>query len=118
MLLSGREWAAASTEGLVVYSLDQRVVFDPFELEEEITPGKVRAVLGAGDHARSLLMALRLNEEALLQEVLESTPLHFGQSVSGYPDASFCSALLSCCFLSVFLFVFCCCCLSVFLSFP
>ena len=57
---------------------DQRVVFDPYELEMDITPSRVRAVLNAGDYARSVIMALRLNEEAIIQEVLESTPADFG----------------------------------------
>lgn len=75
----------------MIYSLDQRVVFDPYELEMDITPSRVRAVLSAGDYARSLIMALRLNEEVVIQEVLESTPVDFGQCgfFSSFPCASF-----------------------------
>ena len=89
-LWPGREWAAATTEGLMIYSLDQRVVFDPYELEMDITPSRVRAVLSAGDYARSLIMALRLNEEVVIQEVLESTPVDFGQCgyFASFPCAS------------------------------
>ena len=38
----GREWAAVSTEGLLIYSLDANMTFDPFELELDITPDNIR----------------------------------------------------------------------------
>ena len=63
-----------------MYSLDQRVVFDPFDLALDITPGQVRSVLGGGDCAQALTMALRLNEEALVHEVLQSIPADYGES--------------------------------------
>jgi periodic tryptophan protein 2 len=31
---SGRAYAVASTEGLLIYSIDETLVFDPFELGE------------------------------------------------------------------------------------
>lgn len=77
---SGREWAAASTEGLLIYSLDQNLVFDPFELEMDITPVSIRATLAAGEHSRALMLAFRLNEQNLIQEVLELTPVTDGEA--------------------------------------
>ena len=38
LLSVGREWAAVTTEGLLVYSLDNINIFDPFDLEISITP--------------------------------------------------------------------------------
>jgi periodic tryptophan protein 2 len=35
---TGRAWAAASTEGLLIYSLDETVTFDPFELSIDLKP--------------------------------------------------------------------------------
>ncbi|CAM9476425.1 unnamed protein product, partial [Choristocarpus tenellus] len=35
---TGREWAAATTDGLLLYSLDDAAVFDPSDLDESVTP--------------------------------------------------------------------------------
>lgn len=39
---TGQQWAAATTEGLLIYSLVCGLVFDPWNLEIEITPEAVR----------------------------------------------------------------------------
>ena len=64
----------------MIYSLDQRVVFDPYDLDIDITPNRVLSELRSGDYAGSLILALRLNEEKVIQEVVESTPVDFGKS--------------------------------------
>ncbi|KAG8513714.1 Periodic tryptophan protein 2, partial [Galemys pyrenaicus] len=71
---TGRCWAATTTEGLLIYSLDARLLFDPFELDTSVTPARIRAALRQRDFTRALLMAVRLNEQALLQEALEAVP--------------------------------------------
>ncbi|XP_017744254.1 PREDICTED: periodic tryptophan protein 2 homolog isoform X2 [Rhinopithecus bieti] len=71
---TGRCWAATTTEGLLIYSLDTRVLFDPFELDTSVTPGRVREALRQQDFTRAILMALRLNESKLVQEALEAVP--------------------------------------------
>lgn len=71
---AGRCWAATTTEGLLIYSLDAQLLFDPFELDTSVTPGRVRAALRQRDFTRAVLMAFRLNERELLQETLESVP--------------------------------------------
>ena len=38
----GRNWAACTTEGLLIYSLDDDWLFDPLQLEESNTPNSVR----------------------------------------------------------------------------
>ncbi|KAJ1640035.1 quinon protein alcohol dehydrogenase-like superfamily, partial [Pavlovales sp. CCMP2436] len=58
----GTAWAAATSEGLVLYSLDEQLLFDPTALEMDITPAAIRRALKQGEHLRALLMALRLNE--------------------------------------------------------
>ncbi|OWF52888.1 periodic tryptophan protein 2 homolog [Mizuhopecten yessoensis] len=72
---TGRAWASATTEGLLVYSLDHNLVFDPFDLEMDITPENVRKTLQDGDYSISLMLSFRLNEVKLIQEVLESIPV-------------------------------------------
>ncbi|KAF4584923.1 hypothetical protein EYR40_001749 [Pleurotus pulmonarius] len=71
---TGRAWAAASTEGLLIYSLDENITFDPFDLSIDLTPQAVLAVLGEREYLKALIMALRLNEHSLIQKVYESVP--------------------------------------------
>lgn len=71
---AGHCWAATTTEGLLIYSLDTQLLFDPFQLDTSITPARVRAALREGLFTRALLMALRLNERPLVQEALEAVP--------------------------------------------
>lgn len=35
---TGREWAVCTTDGLLLYSLDDATAFDPSELDESVTP--------------------------------------------------------------------------------
>ena len=35
---TGQSWAAATTDGLLLYALDQGATFDPTDLTEDITP--------------------------------------------------------------------------------
>jgi periodic tryptophan protein 2 len=71
---TGRAWAAASTEGLLIYSLDETVLFDPFDLSIDLTPQSVLDVLAAREYLKALVMAFRLNEKSLIQRVYESIP--------------------------------------------
>lgn len=72
---TGRSWAAASTEGLLIYSLDETVAFDPFDLSIDLTPQSVLDVLASGkEYLKALIMAFRLNESSLIHRVYESIP--------------------------------------------
>jgi periodic tryptophan protein 2 len=69
---TGRVWAAASTEGLLIYSLDETITFDPFDLDMDLTPQSVLSVLAQGQYLKSLIMAFRLNEKALIKRTYEA----------------------------------------------
>ena len=74
---TGRSFTAASTEGLLIYSLDDHAAFDPFDLEVDITPASTLATVNAHpnpDYLKALVMALRLNERYIIHQVYESTP--------------------------------------------
>ncbi|XP_051685245.2 periodic tryptophan protein 2 homolog [Oryctolagus cuniculus] len=71
---TGRCWAATTTEGLLLYSLDSQMLFDPFELDTSVTPGRIREALHRREFTRAILMAFRLNEQKLVQEALEAVP--------------------------------------------
>lgn len=51
MCPTGQAWAAVTTEGLLVYSLDSGVVFDPFHLDMNITPASVMLQLKKQEYA-------------------------------------------------------------------
>jgi periodic tryptophan protein 2 len=65
---------AATTEGLLVYSLDEETMFDPTDLGEDVTPAAAASALQQGAHARALLLALRLKDLELVRRTLEAVP--------------------------------------------
>jgi len=69
---TGRSWAAASTDGLLIYSLDSTVSFDPFDLDIDITPETTLETLAEKEYLKALVMAFRLNEHALIHKVWKS----------------------------------------------
>lgn len=83
---TGMAFCAASTEGLLTYSLAGAagssgngsgglVTFDPFDLSMDVTPASTLAVLREErDYVKALVMAFRLNEAALLQHVFLAVP--------------------------------------------
>lgn len=70
----GQQWAAASTEGLLIYSLNKGIVFDPFQMSIEVTPKATRNLIAEKEYAAALIMALKLNESNLTQEIIEQIP--------------------------------------------
>ncbi|RYP59918.1 hypothetical protein DL769_008337 [Monosporascus sp. CRB-8-3] len=72
---AGTSFCAASTEGLLIYSLDSNVQFDPFDLNMEITPASTLSVLeNEKDYLKALVMAFRLNEAGLIKRVFQAVP--------------------------------------------
>ena len=78
-LYLGRQFAATTTEGLLVYSLDNSLTFDPFDLTLEITPKLVRETLQREEWSSALMLSFRLNETRLIQEIVESIPFEQGK---------------------------------------
>ena len=68
-------FCAASTEGLLVYSVDNVHHFDPFDLDISITPSNTMNSVREGDFLQALVMAFRLNEQSLIRRVYEATPI-------------------------------------------
>ena len=48
---TARSWAACTTEGLLIYSLDSSLIFDPFDLDIEITPKTIKETLANSTHS-------------------------------------------------------------------
>ncbi|WPH03734.1 WD40 repeat-like protein [Acrodontium crateriforme] len=71
---TGRAFCAATTEGLMVYSLDSGVQFDPFDLDMDVTPQNTLQTLKDNDYLKALVMAFRLNSTPLTTHVYRSIP--------------------------------------------
>ena len=88
---TGRSFCAATTEGLLIYSLDTDFIFDPFDLDISITPATTLDTLNAAAAAKrgtavaadansdasflkALVMAFRLNESQVIRAVYEGIP--------------------------------------------
>lgn len=71
---AGQSWAAATTEGLLVYSLRKGALFDPTDLTEDLTPAAFHTALANRAYARALLIALRLGDTDLLRKGLMAVP--------------------------------------------
>lgn len=71
---TGRAWAASTTEGLLIYTLDETAAFDPVDLALDVTPQSVLVQLGARSWLPALITAFRLNERALVHRVFSAVP--------------------------------------------
>ena len=72
---TGRAFCVASTEGVLVYSLDSALQFDPFDLDINITPASTLQAIKEKDFLVALIMAFRLNERPLIRRVYEAVPV-------------------------------------------
>lgn len=72
---TGRSFCTATTEGLLIYSLDDMIHFDPFDLDVTVTPKNIVDTLEEKQFLRALVMAFRLNERHLLRKIYEGIPV-------------------------------------------
>ena len=72
---TGRAFCAASTEGLLIYSLESALQFDPFDIDINITPASTLQAIKEEDFLLALIMAFRLNEQLLISRVYEAVPI-------------------------------------------
>lgn len=72
---TGREWAAATTQGLQIFSLDEAIHFAPTDLDITITPQSIRKAIREHEHTHALNMALHLAEKDMIKEALDSVAI-------------------------------------------
>ncbi|RWV99034.1 hypothetical protein GW17_00038086 [Ensete ventricosum] len=83
---TGRSWAAATTEGVLIYSIDESFVFDPTDLDVDVTPAAVDEALEKYQPQRALLLSLHLNEDSLIKKCIFSVkPLDIPAVSSSMP---------------------------------
>ena len=73
---TGRAFCAASTEGFFVYSLENTIHFDPFDLDISITPASTLQAIKEKNFLLAFIMAFRLNERLLIRRVYEAIPVN------------------------------------------
>ncbi|KAL8711417.1 MAG: hypothetical protein Q9220_004075 [cf. Caloplaca sp. 1 TL-2023] len=71
---TGRSFCAASTEGLLIYSLDRSIQFDPYDLDVDVTRASTLEALVQHRYLLALVMGFRLNEDSLLQRIFDAVP--------------------------------------------
>ena len=80
----GTQFACATTEGLLIYSLAQTLLnqttFNPYDIDENVTIDGIINHLKQDSYLSALIMSLKLNEEELIEKVygcipIESAPL-------------------------------------------
>ena len=73
---TGRSFCAATTEGLLVYSLDSATLrFDPFDLDITVTPKSTLKALEQHSYLLAMIMAFRLNSANLIKRVFFGIPV-------------------------------------------
>lgn len=72
---TGQSFGAASTEGLLLYSQDDSLLFDPLDLDIDVTVKTTIDTLQEQKYLTALIMSFRLNERSVIQRVYENIPL-------------------------------------------
>ncbi|XP_075514279.1 periodic tryptophan protein 2 [Primulina tabacum] len=83
---TGRSWAAATTEGVLLYSMDDTFIFDPTDLDMDVTPEAVDDALKDDQPKRALFLSLRMNEATLIKKcILTVAPTDISDVASSVP---------------------------------
>jgi hypothetical protein len=69
---TGHEWAAATTQGLQIFSLDEGLLFAPTDLDISITPQSVAAAIVRQEYTLAINMALHLGEPRILKKAVDA----------------------------------------------
>lgn len=54
-------------------------MFDPYDLDTDVTPENIRKILSKGEFSRALCLSFRLNELDLIREVVESIKIDYSK---------------------------------------
>ncbi|KAL1551424.1 U3 snoRNP protein [Salvia divinorum] len=83
---TGRSWAAATTEGVLIYSMDESFIFDPTDLDIDVTPEAVDGALKEDEPKRALILSLRLNEDTIIKKcIVAVSPVDIPAVASAVP---------------------------------
>ncbi|KAB2623915.1 periodic tryptophan protein 2-like protein [Pyrus ussuriensis x Pyrus communis] len=83
---TGRSFSAATTEGVLVYSIDDSFIFDPTDLDIDVTPEAVDAALNEDKLSKALILSLRLNKDSLSKKcIFKVSPIDIPAVISSIP---------------------------------
>ena len=72
----GTQFACATTEGLVVYSLrNDNAVFNPVDIDENVTLDNIISGIKKEEYLTALLMSLKINELEVIEKVYKCIPI-------------------------------------------
>ena len=72
-----------STEGLLIYSLDDVLMFDPFDLTIDLTPETVKDALINKEYTAAVVYSFRLNDYKLVSQAMEAVPVDDSEFITG-----------------------------------
>lgn len=71
----GTQFACASTEGLLIYSLKNDInLFNPVEIDESVTLDNIIGQVKNEQYLTALLLSLRMNEREVTEKVFKCIP--------------------------------------------
>ncbi len=91
---TNRAWAAATTEGIYLYSLDTSLTFSPLMLDIDITPKAALEAFKQKSYLKSLIYAIYLNKTDLINLFLNTIPVENIQILSNKIPFNVVGALL------------------------
>ncbi len=72
---TGMTWAAATSDGLLLYSQYDINLFDPIDLDLNINQKIIKKeLINNKSYAKALIMSIKLNDKILIKNVIESIP--------------------------------------------
>jgi hypothetical protein len=69
-----RSFVIATTDGVLLYSLDNGNHFDPYHLEAHIKPATIKMAIQDKQYLTAIMQSLKLNDETLVRVAIEKVP--------------------------------------------
>ena len=91
---TGRSWSLLTPEGLLIFSRDSSLIFDPFDLTPDLSAESVKNALAEGKHLQALVMALRLNISSVQKGVFDVLPSEIFDLIIGQLPVKYLPGLL------------------------
>ncbi|KAJ1450075.1 quinon protein alcohol dehydrogenase-like superfamily [Pelagophyceae sp. CCMP2097] len=91
---TGTAFVCVVPGALLIFTLDDRSHFAPFDIDESVTLETTQAALDAGERARAVVMALQLGDALMLDTVVAAVDIAELEVVVRGVPASRCSKLL------------------------
>ena len=91
---TNRAWAAATTEGIYLYSLDSSLTFSPLMLDIDVTPQSALDAFKEKAFLKALIYAIYLNNTELMNLFVNTIPVENIQIISNKIPFNIVGALL------------------------